>query len=128
MVQAIPSHPARGRRRKGAGAGSCPGIPVVNDAHEIVAWTGVPPVVENGRLRHAEAERLLGGAIFCTQIALMDPDQIRRAGGPTGWVGPWRCLALCRAEHGPGLEQPRSALFAAPPGMPPAKPEGHSSL
>jgi len=102
------------------------GSTIVNDAHEIVAWTSVAPEVENGRLRHAEAERLLGGAIFCTQVALLRADQIRRAGGPTDWAGPWRCLALCPLEYARALEQPRAALFGDPTEAPCAKPVGQA--
>jgi hypothetical protein len=106
----------RGRRRRTAS--TTPGcIPIVDAAHALVGWTDTAPIVENGRLRHAKAERLLGGAIFCTQIALIRREEIVRAGGPADWVGPWRCLALCRAEHAQGLEQP-SATLASPPVVP----------
>lgn len=101
----------RGRRRRLAPA-YC--IPIVDAAHEVVGWTETAPVVENGRLRHAKAERLLGGAIFCTQVALTGPEEIVRAGGPANWLGPWRCLALCRVEHARGLEQPRATPVGKP--------------
>jgi len=91
---ALAPRPQRGRRRRWA-AGGAASIPIVNDAHEIVGWTETAPAVENGRLRHAGAERVLRGPIYCTQIALACEQDIRRAGGPTGWTGPWRCLALC---------------------------------
>ena len=105
----------RGRRRKWGGMGSA-AIPIVNHAHEIVGWTSTAPAVENGRLRHAEAERALRGPIFCTQIALLNPHDICRAGGPANWSGPWRCLALCPLEHAHGLEQAANMMAAAPPG------------
>ena len=113
----------RGRRRRLATA---PGsIPIVGGAHEVVGWTDQAPVIENGRLRHAEAERVLGGPIFCTQVALTSPAEIMRAGGPANWTGPWRCLALCPIEHARGLEQPHEVLagdaLAGPaPGDPPS--------
>jgi len=113
VAQILSSPLPRARRRRGAGLATGRSIPIVNDALEIVGWTGLPPAVEGGRLRHAEAERLLGGTIFCTQVALTGADQIRRAGGPAGWVGPWCCLALCRAEHARGLEQPVAPLLGA---------------
>lgn len=105
----------RGRRRKWGGLGSA-AIPIVNHAHEIVGWTSTAPAVENGRLRHAEAERALRGAIFCTQVALLNTHEIRRAGGPANWSGPWRCLALCPLEHAHGLEQAANAMAGAPSG------------
>lgn len=109
----------RGRRRRVAGTTHCC-IPIVDAAHALVGWTETAPIVENGRLRHAKAEHLLGGAIFCTQIALSRGEEIVRAGGPANWVGPWRCLALCRAEHAHGLEQPGAALASQPVAPTPA--------
>jgi hypothetical protein len=99
---------ARGRRRTWREAGGGASIPIVNDAHEVVGWTRTAPVIENGRLRHAEVERVLRGPIYCTQIALVRAQDIRDAGGPADWVGPWRCLALCPigARQGPA---PRAA-------------------
>jgi hypothetical protein len=113
----------RGRRRRLAS--TTPGsIPIVGGAHEVVGWTERAPVIENGRLRHAEAERVLGGPIFCTQVALTSPAEIARAGGPANWTGPWRCLALCPIAHARGLEQPHEfpagdALAGPAPGDPP---------
>ena len=84
------------RRRRGKAPGDAnPGIPIVDGALRIVAWTDAAPAIEQGRLRHPEAERLLGGDIFCTQVALTSPADIARAGGPAAWSSPWRCLALC---------------------------------
>jgi len=95
-------------------------VPIVGAGHDIVAWTATAPVIGNGRLRHAEAERVLGGPIFCTQIALTRADDIARAGGPPNWRGPWRCLALCPIEHARGLDQPVGDLLAGtPPAIPP---------
>lgn len=105
----------RGRRRKwvNAGPGAC--IPIVNDAHDIVGWTQAAPTVENGRLRHPEAERAVRGPIFCTQIALLRPQDIVRAGGPAGWMGPWRCLALCPVANAHGLAHPPGAAALGTP-------------
>ena len=73
-------------------------IPIINAEREIVGWTNVPPVVERNRLRHPEAERLLGGPIFCTEMELTDPRQAGQAGAPRGWRATWRCMALCSDE------------------------------
>src|SRR5262245_49378324 len=89
----VPDPPPRGRRRRVAAMASY--IPIVNAMHDIVGWTEVAPMVENGRLRHGKAERVLNGPIFCTQVALTRLPDIVRAGGPANWMGPWRCLALC---------------------------------
>lgn len=101
--------PQHGRRRIWARAGAATSIPIVNDAHEIVGWTETAPAVESGRLRHAGAERVLRGPIFCTQIALARAQDILRVGGPMGWTGPWRCLALCPVDSARGFAQPRAA-------------------
>lgn len=114
MVQAIHPRPTRGRRRRGAGITPAPHIPIVDGTHAVVGWTENAPEIESGRLRHAAAERLLGGPIFCTQVALIRPDEVARAGGPANWPGPWRCLALCPIEHARGLEQPLARPAAEP--------------
>lgn len=103
------TRPQHGRHRRWARAGAAASIPIVDDAHEIVGWTETAPAVENGRLRHAGAERVLRGPIFCTQIALARAQDILRAGGPMGWTGPWRCLALCPIDNARGFAQPRAA-------------------
>jgi hypothetical protein len=111
--RAAPRTP-RGRRRSWGAAAGAAKIPVVNDAHEIVGWTQTAPVVESGRLRHPEVDRVLHGPIYCTQVALVRAQDIRHAGGPADWVGPWRCLALCPIGNGHGQAQP-DALRAADP-------------
>lgn len=105
----VDAPPRRRRRSRRAGENGAPLIPIVDANQTIVAWTETAPVIEEGKLRHAAAERLLGGAIFCTQIALADPEDIRRAGGPPTWRGAWRCLALCRLELARGLDDPAEA-------------------
>ena len=105
----MPGHAPRGRRRSWSAAGVSASIPIVNDAHEVVGWTRTAPVIENGRLRHAEVERLLRGPIYCAQIALLRAQDIRHAGGPADWVGPWRCLALCPVGSARGPAQPGAA-------------------
>jgi hypothetical protein len=100
---------ARGRRRSWRAAGGVASIPIVNEAHEVVGWTRTAPLIENGRLRHAEVERLLRGPIYCTQIALVRAQDIRDAGGPADWVGPWRCLALCPVGSGQVSALPAAA-------------------
>ena len=74
-------------------------IPIINAERAIVGWTSVAPVVEHNRLRHPEAERLLGGPIFCTEMELSDPRQAAQAGAPRGWRETWRCMALCSDER-----------------------------
>ncbi|MCW5773683.1 MAG: hypothetical protein KIT16_18720 [Rhodospirillaceae bacterium] len=81
----------------------------MNGQHAVIGWTETAPVIEGGILRHRDAERLLGGPIFCTQIALARPGDIVRAGGPSAWRGAWRCLALCRQELARGLDDPAEA-------------------
>lgn len=97
--------PPRWRGRRARAAEPRNNIPIVDVHHRVVGWTSAPPVVENGGLRHRGAERLLGGRIFCTQVALLRPADIERAGGPASSSGPWRCLALCRIEHARGFAQ-----------------------
>lgn len=80
-------------------------IPIVNAAHEIVGWTDVEPVVERNRLRHHEAETLLGGPIHSVEIVLADRRQMAMAGAPSGWRSTWRCLALCSDERIGSVEQ-----------------------
>lgn len=90
-------------------------IPIINAEREIVGWTDVPPAIERNRLRHSEAERLLGGPIFCTEIGLTDPRQAARAGAPRGWRATWRCMALCCDERIGSLAQ--ISCFLAPPAL-----------
>jgi hypothetical protein len=118
--QKLPHRAPRGRRRSWTAAGGA-SIPIVNDAHEIVGWTQSAPVVENGRLRHPGVERVLRGPIFCTQVALVRTQDIRHAGGPADWVGPWRCLALCPVGNGHGMAQPAELRGPDRP-MPPRTP------
>jgi hypothetical protein len=99
----------RGRRARMARPAGPPQIPIVDSGHAVLGWTDAAPVVEQGRLRHPDAERILGGPIFCTQVALTQDDDIRRAGGPAAWNGAWRCLALCRLEHARGFGDPKDA-------------------
>jgi hypothetical protein len=89
----------------------------VDAHHRVVGWTASPPAVEDGGLRHRGAERLLGGRVFCTQVALLRPVDVQRAGGPASWTGPWRCLALCRIEHARGFAQTGSDDALAPAGL-----------
>ena len=94
-------------------------IPIVNRDRALVGWTEKPPVVADNRLRHAEAERLLRGPVFCVEIALVDPAHVARAGAPRGWRSAWRCMALCCDE--PIVERRRLAYFLASAPVPDAK-------
>jgi hypothetical protein len=98
------------RRRRGKSGDANPDIPIVDGTLRIVAWTDAAPTIEHGRLRHPEAERLLGGDIFCTQVALLTPADVVRAGGPAAWSSPWRCLALCPIELACGFDLGRLAV------------------
>jgi len=94
-------------------------IPIVNAERNIVGWTDVAPAVVRNRLRHRDAERLLGGPIFCVEIMVSDRRQLARAGAPSGWRSSWRCLALCSDERIGSLDQIKR--FLASPGVPHAK-------
>lgn len=91
-------------------------IPIVNAARTVVGWTDVDPVVVRNRLRHAKAERLLGGPIHCVEIVLSDRSEMAQAGAPPGWSSTWRCLALSGDERVGSLE--RVGRFLAEPGEP----------
>jgi hypothetical protein len=70
-------------------------IPLVNAAQEIVDWTRTFPRLEKGRLRHADAERLLGPTILCMPAFLSHDEDMVRAGAPAGVLDGWWTLALC---------------------------------
>lgn len=93
-------------------------IPILNARREIVGWTEVAPVVVRNRLRHRQAERLLGGPIFCVEIALTAPRDLALAGAPRGWRDTWRCMALCSDERIGSVEQ--IGRFLAEPGDAPS--------
>lgn len=80
-------------------------IPIVNANRVIVGWSDVEPVVERNRLRHHEAETLLGGPVHSVEIVLADRRQMAMAGAPAGWRSTWRCLALCSDERIGSVEQ-----------------------
>jgi hypothetical protein len=69
-------------------------IPIVS-ASEIIGWTEEIPEFFGSALRHAEAERLVGGEVRCVYVEIEDRAAARRAGAPPEWDGAWRCLALC---------------------------------
>jgi hypothetical protein len=80
-------------------------IPIVNAKREIVGWTDTAPVVVRNRLRHPQAERLLGGPIHCVELALTDRQAALQAGAPRSWRNAWRCMALCSDERIGSIEQ-----------------------
>jgi hypothetical protein len=70
-------------------------IAIVGPGGKILGWTSKVPEVQGMILRHAEAERLLGGGLSCTYVQIDDRDDATRAGAPPEWNGPWRCIAIC---------------------------------
>jgi hypothetical protein len=73
-------------------------IPIVDANRQIVGWTAAAPNVMGIELRHAEAERLVGGRIVSRRVELVRRQDIVRAGGPKRWSAPWVCLALMSVE------------------------------
>ena len=69
--------------------------PIVDARRVIIGWTDVKPDVYGTNIRHADAEGLLGSKIVSACVEIADPANALRAGAPSGWNGPWRCLALC---------------------------------
>jgi hypothetical protein len=90
----------RCNRRPGVEPPSAPEmqIPIVRDGGRIIGWTDQGPEFEGTKLRHREAERLLGGAVACTYVQIDNRADAQRAGAPPEWSGPWRCLAIC-SDH-----------------------------
>jgi hypothetical protein len=70
-------------------------IPIVGEDRTIVGWTDTIPHIIGASLRHAEAEKLLGGRIVAIYIEVENPLDAAKAGAPKDWRGVWRCLALC---------------------------------
>lgn len=81
-------------------------IPIVSDAGKILGWTDQVPELQGTNLRHAEAERLLGGPVSCTYVQIDNEADAQRAGAPKEWNGPWRCLAICSDHAGVGANSP----------------------
>ena len=77
-------------------------IPIVNRNRRIVGWTHDTPETIGASLRHAEAERLVGGAVTATYVQISDRVAAGRAGAPLGWNGPWRCLAIIAVDDADG--------------------------
>jgi hypothetical protein len=69
--------------------------PIVDARRVIVGWTDVKPNVYASNIRHADAEHLVGSKIVSACVEISDPTNALRAGAPSGWNGPWRCMALC---------------------------------
>src|SRR5262245_26358738 len=72
-------------------------IPIVNNKRVIVGWTDTAPKCIDAALRHADAEKLVG-PLKCLYVQIDAAADKHRAGAPAGWIGPWRCLALCGAD------------------------------
>jgi hypothetical protein len=73
-------------------------IPIVDDQGEIVGWTDNAPEICGITLRHAEAERLLRSAVRCVYGTITNRGDAMRAGAPSDWSEPWRCLMLCKDD------------------------------
>ncbi len=84
-------------------------IPIVRNGGQILGWTDQVPELQGANLRHADAERLLGGPVSCTYVQIDNRADARRAGAPPDWTGPWRCLAICSDHAGPGAKRPSPA-------------------
>jgi hypothetical protein len=63
----------------------------------VIGWTQTGPELNDGSLRHAEAEASLGRQITCIYVQLDDPQAAIAAGAPATWNEPWRCLAIAPA-------------------------------
>ena len=98
-----------GRRRKRIVQGVAE-LPIIDDNAEIIAWTPVAPEPRREGFFHEQAMRILGGIVPC-YVDIDDPEAARRAGSPSNWKGPWRCLAICSegliAKH-PRTQRPAS--------------------
>jgi len=70
-------------------------IPIVGADRKIVGWTDRIPEIIGASLRHAEAEKLVGGRIVAIYIEIDNPLDAAKAGAPKEWRGTWRCLAIC---------------------------------
>ena len=90
-------------------------IPIIDAQRRIVGWSDQPPILKGNDLRNPEAERLLAAPLGTVEIELTDPEDVRRAGAPLPWHGPWRCLALCRRDNaGVGFEVSSAPVPAEP--------------
>ena len=71
-------------------------IPIVDRHRRIIGWTSEDPqlMADPLRVRHVQAEELVGGPVVCTYVQISDPAAARRAGAPPEWQQPWRCIAL----------------------------------
>ena len=69
-------------------------VPIVDRSCRIVGWTSASPETVGAILRHAEAEKLLGGPVTGIYVQIADPAAAERAGAPAGWDAPWRCIAI----------------------------------
>jgi hypothetical protein len=72
-------------------------FPIFDRDSRLVGWTRQGPELSNTLFRHAYAELLAGGSVVCIYVQIDDPADPKRAGAPSGWREPWRCLALCGA-------------------------------
>lgn len=74
----------------------------------IIGWTTRAPESTGMTIRHAEAEKVVGGAVTCAYVEIADHEAAARAGAPADWRGPWRCLAIV-AESGTNARGPEGA-------------------
>jgi hypothetical protein len=96
-------------------------IPVLDAQGRVVGWTTTPPTMQNGKLVHDGASRLLKSELATGEVVLTEAEDIRRAGAPAGWDRPWRCLAICPAASAGQFGASRvSELLSRVPGANPA--------
>jgi hypothetical protein len=89
-------------------------IPIIDANRRLVGWTGAAPRVENGVIRHATAERLVGGPIEGCYVKLLGADDGARAGAPSDWSGAWRCIALISEQAAAAMPKDGQAIDIPP--------------
>src|SRR5262245_950566 len=71
-----------------------PLAPVVATGLKIVGWTSAAPHFVDFKVRHPEAERLVGGPIAYRRVRLVAARDIAKARGGQRARGSWECYAL----------------------------------
>ena len=73
--------------------------PIIDRTGGVVGWTREPPSINSvGTMHHAQAEALLHGPVRCTYVQIVDHAQAVKAGAPSHWAEPWRCLGIVPTE------------------------------
>ena len=73
-------------------------IPIVDRERRIIGWSDYPPTLRGNDIWNVDAARLLGPRLGTVEIELANIEDAMRAGAPTSFTGPWRCLAICRKD------------------------------